>query len=302
MSFERRSGLAAAIMLFGGTAASAQDADEPPPPPAKDETGERAIVVTAPRGSAITDVPPIAEFDADAVAAMGATSMAEVLRTIRGTTQGADGSEPIYLINAQRISSNQEIGSLAARSAREDRGAARAGGAQVRLSADAAGGELHHQAALPADRNARERGDPDARGKLDGQRAMAGSRSCATTRGSRSGSITGTPIRCCSPRAISPPIPTFRSTPSATSPGSAGAKSIRRFSAGRRRVGDDRAGARDAGRPRQPCRVRRRGKPAAGVRHRPVPDDAGGQQRVQGRSRPRRPDRRDDRRLGQRLR
>ena len=121
MPIERWSGLptgwslgapAAAVLLLGGAAASAQPADDAPPPPVDDERGEHAIVVTAPRGSAITDVPPIAEFDADAVAAMGATTMGDVLRTIRGTTQGADGSDPIYLLNAQRVSGYQEIGSL----------------------------------------------------------------------------------------------------------------------------------------------------------------------------------------------
>ena len=94
------------------SAAVAQPSDDEPASPARNETDERSIVVTAPRGSAVSDVAPVAEYDADAVAAMGATSMSDVLRTIRGTTQGADGSEPIYLINAQRISSNQEIGSL----------------------------------------------------------------------------------------------------------------------------------------------------------------------------------------------
>lgn len=103
----------AASALLGGTAASAQPTDESPDPPADQITpDERQIVVTGKRGSAVIDVAPIAEYDADAIAALGAATMGDVLRTIRGATQSADGSEPIYLLNAQRVSGFQEIGSL----------------------------------------------------------------------------------------------------------------------------------------------------------------------------------------------
>ena len=106
-------GCSAAIMaLFGATSAWAQQADDRPSPPPEDDERASAIIVTAPRGSAIADVPPIAEFDADAVAALGAATMDDVVRTIRGATQSADGSPPIYLLNAQRVSGYPEIGSL----------------------------------------------------------------------------------------------------------------------------------------------------------------------------------------------
>jgi hypothetical protein len=80
--------------------ASAQQAEDPD------------IVVTGNRGSAVTDMVPIAELDTDAVAATGATTMSELLTSIRGVTQGADGSEPIFLLNAQRVSGYPEIGAL----------------------------------------------------------------------------------------------------------------------------------------------------------------------------------------------
>lgn len=60
----------------------------------------------------MTDVAPLAEFDAEAVAATGATTVPELLQAIRGATQGADGTEPIFLLNAQRVSGFNEIGSL----------------------------------------------------------------------------------------------------------------------------------------------------------------------------------------------
>ena len=104
---------AATWALVGDAAALAQQSDDRPDTPAE-EAGpdERQIIVTGQRGSAVLDVAPIAEYDADAIAALGATTMADVLRTIRGTTQSADGSDPIYLLNAQRVSGFQEIGSL----------------------------------------------------------------------------------------------------------------------------------------------------------------------------------------------
>ncbi len=69
-------------------------------------------MVTGVRGSAVTDVAPIAVLGRDAIDATGASTMAELLQAIRGSTQSADGSDPIFLLNAQRVSGYQEIGSL----------------------------------------------------------------------------------------------------------------------------------------------------------------------------------------------
>lgn len=95
-------------------AACAQQADVPPAAADSDNApdGETAIVVTGVRGSAVIDLAPLATLSADAIAATGATTMAELLQAIRGTTQAADGAEPIFLLNAQRVSGYPEIGSL----------------------------------------------------------------------------------------------------------------------------------------------------------------------------------------------
>ena len=101
-----------AILPFCATNASAQASDPREAGPDDQPDGRPEIVVTGSRGSAITDIAPIATLDAAAVAATGASTMPELLQAIRGSTQGADGGEPIFLLNAQRVSGYQEIGSL----------------------------------------------------------------------------------------------------------------------------------------------------------------------------------------------
>jgi hypothetical protein len=102
-----KSALCASVALatFCATAASAQEAGKPDRP-------DSEIVVVGERGSAVTDIMPIATLDVGAIQATGATTMPELLRAIRGQTQSADGSEPIFLLNAQRVSGYQEIGTL----------------------------------------------------------------------------------------------------------------------------------------------------------------------------------------------
>lgn len=97
--------LAAALgVALCPVAALAQARQEPEP--------RSDIVVTGQRGSAITSIAPVATFDSDAIAAIGAPSLPELLRTIRGTTQAADGSEPIFLIDGQRVSGYNEVATL----------------------------------------------------------------------------------------------------------------------------------------------------------------------------------------------
>jgi iron complex outermembrane recepter protein len=111
-----RCGLVSSIAIyasvFGSTASAQQQGDVPVPQSEQPERDKAEIVVVGRRGSAVTDVAPVAEYDADAVAATGATTVPELMQAIRGTTQGADGSEPILLLNAQRVSGFAEIGSL----------------------------------------------------------------------------------------------------------------------------------------------------------------------------------------------
>ncbi|WP_375421574.1 hypothetical protein [uncultured Sphingomonas sp.] len=100
--------------LLGGAAATAQQAapdmaKAPPPPvePAKDD-----VVVIGRRGSILGGINAVAVLDSTTIAATGATTIAELLRAIRGITQSANGSDPIFLLNGQRISGYPDIGSL----------------------------------------------------------------------------------------------------------------------------------------------------------------------------------------------
>jgi hypothetical protein len=106
---------ASAAILAGlsGAKASGQGPARAEPTATAPTAEDRAeIVIVGTRGSVVTDVAPLAMFDADAIEATGAASMAELLTAIRATTQSADGSEPIFLLNGQRVSGYPEIGSL----------------------------------------------------------------------------------------------------------------------------------------------------------------------------------------------
>jgi len=112
-----RSGLcgsAGVAALLGGTIVSAQQTSQPPLPQKVEqpEALSSDIVVTGQRGSAVSDIDPLATLDARAIEATGASTMGELLRAIKSTTQSADGSDPIFLLNAQRVSGYQEIGTL----------------------------------------------------------------------------------------------------------------------------------------------------------------------------------------------
>ena len=102
---------AIAVLASAGLPARAQ---APVAPQADNSAADvdAAIIVRGLRGSAIADIAPIAQIDADALAAIGATNMEELQRAIQGQTRSADGSEPIFLLNAQRVAGYQEIGSL----------------------------------------------------------------------------------------------------------------------------------------------------------------------------------------------
>ncbi|MEG3163822.1 TonB-dependent receptor [Sphingomonas sp. PB2P19] len=84
----------------------------PPPGQSKEPGGDAEIVIVGRRGAVDTVFQPLATLDAQAISATGATGIGELLRTIRGVTQSGDGQEPIFLLNAQRVSGYQEIGNL----------------------------------------------------------------------------------------------------------------------------------------------------------------------------------------------
>jgi iron complex outermembrane receptor protein len=101
----------AAVLASG--AASAQQAHNPDQTaPSADEAHDpNEIVVTGQRRSAAGDIEPLATLDADAIAATGATTMSELIRALRPLTQSG-GSDPILLLDGERVSGYQVIGSL----------------------------------------------------------------------------------------------------------------------------------------------------------------------------------------------
>ncbi|MEO6215138.1 MAG: hypothetical protein ABIO86_03840, partial [Sphingomonas sp.] len=97
-----------------GMPVAAQQSSQPPAPQRAESGGDLAtdIVVTGQRGSAVTDIEPLATYDASTIAGVGATTMEDLMRVIRPAARSADGSEPIFLLNAQRVSGYQDIGAL----------------------------------------------------------------------------------------------------------------------------------------------------------------------------------------------
>lgn len=97
-----------------GVPVVAQQSSQPPAPQKAESGGDLAtdIVVTGQRGSAVTDIEPLATYDASTIAGVGATTMEDLMRVIRPAARSADGSEPIFLLNAQRVSGYQDIGTL----------------------------------------------------------------------------------------------------------------------------------------------------------------------------------------------
>jgi iron complex outermembrane receptor protein len=103
----------AAVSQSGPPAEAPAKADpDPSPGQSQAENVGPDIVILGRRGEVDTSIQALATLDAGAISATGATSIGELLRTIRGVTQSADGQDPIFLLNAQRVSGYQEIGNL----------------------------------------------------------------------------------------------------------------------------------------------------------------------------------------------
>ncbi|MBX7495544.1 hypothetical protein K3172_06695 [Qipengyuania sp. 6B39] len=99
--------------------AQAQDVSQQPPadtPDAEEPTLDPGtIVVTSTRikGQLIVDQPPVAEYDAEDIAAFGGSSIADILSAIEpasGSARGdRGGGRPVFLINGIRVSSFREF-------------------------------------------------------------------------------------------------------------------------------------------------------------------------------------------------
>ncbi|WP_404333692.1 TonB-dependent receptor domain-containing protein [Sphingomonas sp. MMS12-HWE2-04] len=72
------------------------------------------IVVTGrrPRGSAIGEAEPVAVLDEQAIRALGATSLSQMVQRLGSATKSASGADPVFLLNGQRISGMEEIQTL----------------------------------------------------------------------------------------------------------------------------------------------------------------------------------------------
>lgn len=80
--------------------------------PPDDGKSGNDVVVNGARGSVVTDIHPVTTFDRAMIEAIGAPSMADLLRIIEPMTRSADGQPSIFLLNGQRVSGFEEIQSL----------------------------------------------------------------------------------------------------------------------------------------------------------------------------------------------
>lgn len=104
-----------AIALVTALAFTSPAYTAPPSEAASRENDRNApseVIVRGDRRSVVRDLVPLATLDVDAITATGASTMGELLRAIQSVTQAADGSPPIFLLNAQRVSGYDEINTL----------------------------------------------------------------------------------------------------------------------------------------------------------------------------------------------
>ncbi|WP_343528077.1 TonB-dependent receptor [Sphingomonas sp.] len=99
---------ATVLALIMPLAAQAQDKASPtePPPPEITVTGKRIP------GSIIGAVEPVAVLDAQALEALGATSLSDLMKKMKALTSSAGGGDPVMLLNGRRVSGFAEFQSL----------------------------------------------------------------------------------------------------------------------------------------------------------------------------------------------
>lgn len=114
-----------ALALLASSQAIAQSAPVPVPvPDAPADTTDIIVTAQVPRGTVVTDVPPVIELDEKAVESYGASSIADLLAALAPQTGGGggrgggrggangSGGGPVILLNGQRISGFAEIRDL----------------------------------------------------------------------------------------------------------------------------------------------------------------------------------------------
>ena len=79
-------------------------------PPASPE--DIVVVGEKLRGSAIADGAPVAVLDAQAIKALGASKIDDLLRLLKPLTTSNSGADPVFLLNGRRISGYEEVQTL----------------------------------------------------------------------------------------------------------------------------------------------------------------------------------------------
>lgn len=107
------SAFVAIAVLTGTTAGAAGTAQSDLPASPSTDTGTDIIVRGRHvRGSAIGSVEPIAVLDADALKALGVTTIKDVLARLKGIATSAAGGDPALLLNGRRVSGVEDLYSL----------------------------------------------------------------------------------------------------------------------------------------------------------------------------------------------
>lgn len=98
--------------LMTPTTALAQAGPEAQTPPSSPVTGD--VTVTGKRipGSVVGVVEPVAVLDAQAIEALGAPNLAELLKRVKSLTSSASGGDPVMLLNGRRVSGFTEFQNL----------------------------------------------------------------------------------------------------------------------------------------------------------------------------------------------
>lgn len=98
--------------LGGAVPLQAQTQSEAPPPSESPPPNEVTVIGKRIPGSVIGAVAPVAVLDAQALEALGATSLSDLLKKVKSLTSSSSGGEPVMLLNGRRVSGFSEFQSL----------------------------------------------------------------------------------------------------------------------------------------------------------------------------------------------
>lgn len=98
--------------LGGAVPLQAQTQNGAPPPSESPPPNEVTVIGKRIPGSVIGAVAPVAVLDAQALEALGATSLSDLLKKVKSLTSSSSGGEPVMLLNGRRVSGFSEFQSL----------------------------------------------------------------------------------------------------------------------------------------------------------------------------------------------